>query len=259
MRVLRLLPVLLLSGLPAAAAPVTFISTFANPATYGFDDGPAIALWRTEIDPRPLDPATFSVGGVGVTVTAQGGGLSADGTFPFFRTDSSQVTAIFDFGPRPRPDNDTGIEGEWGPERGGFLWNPDDGAVLRLAFAEPVAQVAGFVNTRLQGSPQSTLTFIARDAGGAELERFTLGSLPFGPGEITDAGGFRGFSRSTLDISVFELRGAFFALDDLTIGTLGLGGPVTDGPDTPEVIPLPAGLPLILCAFGVLALVRRRT
>ena len=247
------LPLVAALALPLAAAPALQIATFANPATFGFDGCAPIALARTEIDPNPLQPATFTLGGVVVTVTAQGGGLSADGTFPFYCTDGLLNTATFDFGPDLRDDSPTGREGRWGPERGGFVWNPDDGARVRFTFSEPVGQVAGFVNTRLNGSPASTLTFVALGTGGEELDSFTLGSLPFGPGEVTDAGGFRGFARTTLDIKAFELRNGFFALDNLTIGTLGLGGSIAD---PPAPIPLPAGLPLLLGALGVLALVR---
>lgn len=238
---------------PLAAAPAFEIATFANPATFGFDGCAPIALARTEIDPNPLQPATFTLGGVVVTVTAQGGGRSADGTFPFYCIDGTLVTATFDYGPERREDSPTGRQGTWGPERGSFVWNPDDGARVRFTFSEPVGQVAGFVNTRLDGIFDSALTFVALGAGGEELESFRLTSNPFGPGEITDAGGFRGFSRTTLDITAFELRNGFFGLDNLTIGTFGLGGPIAD---PPAPIPLPAGLPLLLGALGVLALVR---
>lgn len=249
-------------ALPAGAAPITSVGGFIAPASYGFDDGPTVEL--TEYLPDDISvirtTRTFAVGPVTVTISAEGGALEFERVSPLFRVvGDHRNTGVYPF---------IGFyeDGSWSSftswddtsGRGGYAALRSDGwgAFFRFAFSEPVGRVAAFVNGSMRyGEPQSNLSFAALDAQGNELESFRLIDLPLTQGERNDRGGFRGFSRPTLDIWAFEVRNGFAGVDDLTIDTFGLGGPI---PDRPAPIPLPAGLPLLLGALCLLALLRRR-
>lgn len=246
-------------ALPAGAAPITSTGSFTAPATYGFDDGPTVELTQY----LPDDPGfirttqTFALGPVSVTLSAEGGAIESEGVSPLFRMVGDSAGGPYPFIGFDNGVSPVGTSWDAASGRGGYAaLRSDRLAFFRFTFSEPVGRVAAFVNGSLRiGDSQSTLSFAALDAQGNELEAFRLIDLPFTPAELTDRGGVRGFDRPTLDIWAFEVRNGFAGVDDLTIDSFGLGGPV---PHPPAPIPLPAGLPLLLGAVGLLALLRRR-
>lgn len=136
--------------------------------------------------------------------------------------------------------------GSWGTGRDGYVGTNGDSPTITFTFDQAVGAVGGFVNYATGWSVSPTLRVY--DINDNLLETFNIGAnAPILTPGATDAGAFRGILRDIADIRKLTISGSFIVLDDLTIGDAAL-----------EPVPLPAGLPLLLGALGVLGIVRRR-
>jgi hypothetical protein len=125
---------------------------------------------------------------------------------------------------------------------------------LRFSFnSGPVAQVGGFMNYAIGGSP-THLIITALDAGLNVLETYDITNLadivtPAG----ANAGAFRGIVRPTADIAFFEVSANDPVLDNLTFSSNG-------GTPTASSIPVPTMsiYALALTTVGLLLVATRR-
>ena len=176
-----------ITGLSAASAQASFLTsnTIANPTIIDF------STQATVVDvPGPIQVGTP----VGLDIQANG-------------TPNTGLYTNFDgWG--------LGDNGTWGSGMTYISANDARPGALTFHFISgPVAEVGAFMNY----VPGTDLFIRAYDASLTLLEEYNVTTLadivtPSG----TNAGGFRGISRSTADISYFEVYGEVPVVDDLT-------------------------------------------
>lgn len=149
-----------------------------------------------------------------------------------------------------------GDNGSWGS--GMTYISANDASPGRLTFhfiSGPVAEVGAFMN--YYPNDPSDLIIRAYDASATLLEEYNITTLAdiVTPGGV-NAGGFRGISRATADISYFEVDGYVPVVDDLTFS------PVATPTSTPTSIPTLSEWGMIilssLLALGAIVTLRRQ-
>jgi len=221
-----------LVGASSLSAATVTSDVFTGGATNDFSDLENIILSAGET-------RTFTLNGVNVTYT----------------NGSSGVSSYEAFGNTQLWNN-----GVWGNDRNGYIsaYNGTQ-RTMSFSFGTGISQIGALINYLVRSDMPNAVKMEIFDFDGNSLEQFDITgdapitSPPATPGGLipmNNYGEFRGFTRTTADIFRFEFTGGNnIVLDDLTLS--GYVPPAA-------VIPLPAGLPLLLAGLGALGLVRRR-
>lgn len=139
--------------------------------------------------------------------------------------------------------------GTWNGSQNGFAGNNGrtPGDFARFTFSTGVSSVGGFVNYVPGNFNGGAFTLLAYGSANNLLESYNIETLaPISTPSATNAGAFRGITRSSADIFAFEFQNGVSVLDNLTFSAGS------------SVVPEPSLLSLMFAGLLGVAISRRR-